>query len=231
MKSVKKILIVDDNEDLRETLAEQLHLYEEFDTDGSGDGATTLKKIRNNSYDLILLDIGLPDMDGRDLCRLIRREGVKAPIIMLTAEKADADTILSLDSGASDYITKPFKTGILMARIRAQLRQFNTLEGPDAVLTIGPYKFRVNSRLLIDEAHNHRIRLTDKEASILRYLHRAGDKVTSRDELLEQVWGYKSGITTHTLETHVYRLRQKIESDPSKAEILVTESGGYRLSC
>ena len=167
-------------------------------------------------------------MDGRDVCRLMRRAGVNAPIIMLTGADTEADTILGLDSGANDYVTKPFKLGVLLARIRAQLRQHERSE--DAIFAIGPYSFRPAVKIMIDpENGDRKIRLTEKETAILKYLFRAGENVIGRDVLLNEVWGYNSGVTTHTLETHVYRLRQKIERDPSNAEILVTEPGGYRL--
>jgi DNA-binding response OmpR family regulator len=166
-------------------------------------------------------------MDGRELCRLLRRAGVRAPIIMLTAAGTDADAILGLDSGANDYITKPFRLAVLLARIRAQLRQHEQTE--DASFAIGPYMFRPAAKLLLNESSGKKIRLTEKETAILKYLYRAGDQAVSREQLLGEVWGYNAGVTTHTLETHVYRLRQKIERDPSNAEILVTESGGYKL--
>ena len=131
-----------------------------------------------------------------------------------------------IEAGANDYVTKPFRFAVLLARIRAQLRQHEQSE--DATFAVGPYTFKPSQKLLIDE-RGGKIRLTEKEAAIIKYLYRAEQKVVTRDVLLEEVWGYNSGVTTHTLETHVYRLRQKIERDPSKAEILVTESGGYKL--
>lgn len=231
MTSAKRILLVDDDEALRQSLAEQLQLHEEFATTEAGDGATALAAVRadgeEGAFAAVLLDVGLPDMDGRDLCRLMRREGVRCPIIMLTAAGTDADTILGLDSGASGYVTKPFRLGVLLARLRAQLRQFEQSE--DAAFHIGPYLFRPSAKLLLQEEKNRRIRLTEKETAILQFLYRAGDKVVGRDTLLGEVWGYNAAVTTHTLETHVYRLRRKIERDPSSAEILVTEPGGYRL--
>lgn len=142
-------------------------------------------------------------------------------------ETTDADTILGLDSGANDYISKPFRLGVLLARLRAHLRQFE--QSDDAVFPIGPYSFRPAAKLLLDEAKNRKVRLTEKETAILKFLYRAGEKVIGRDVLLGEVWGYNAGVTTHTLETHVYRLRQKIEQDPANAQILVTEPGGYRL--
>jgi DNA-binding response OmpR family regulator len=225
--SGKKILLIDDDEALRLSLSEQLRLHEEFDTAEVATGASGIEMAKADHYDLILLDVGLPDMDGREVCRLMRRGGVKSPIIMLTAAESDADTILALDAGANDYVTKPFRLGVLLARMRAQLRQHEQSE--DAVFTIGPYTFRPSAKLLTHGESKKKVRLTEKETSILKYLYRSGDTVVGRDKLLGEVWGYNAGVTTHTLETHVYRLRQKIEEDPSAAEILVTEPGGYRL--
>lgn len=225
--TAKRILLVDDDEALRHSLAEQLRLHEEFEVAEAGAATEALDRARNAHFDVILLDIGLPDMDGREACRLMRRGGVTAPVIMLTAHDTDADAILGLDAGANDYVTKPFRLGVLLARLRAQLRQHEQSE--DAVFSVGPYTFRPAAKMLVDEATDKRIRLTEKETAILKYLYRAGEKAIGRDQLLGEVWGYNAGVTTHTLETHVYRLRQKIERDPSHAEILVTEPGGYRL--
>ncbi len=228
MTSGKQVLIVDDETPLLEMLSEQLQLHEEFVPTAATSGAEALALAKSDYFDVILLDVGLPDMDGRDVCRLMRRNGVKSPIIMLTGADTDADTILGLDAGANDYITKPFRLGVLLARLRAHIRQHERSD--DAVFTIGPYSFQPGAKMLVDEENNGKIRLTDKEAAILKYLYRAGDKVVSRDVLLDEVWGYNAGVTTHTLETHVYRLRQKIEKDPSNARILLTEPGGYRLA-
>jgi DNA-binding response OmpR family regulator len=226
MSTLKKILMVDDDADLREALADQLVMTEEFDVFEAADGAGGLARVKEGHYDLVILDVGLPDMDGRELCRLMRKQGVKCPVLMLTGHATDSDTILGLDAGANDYIAKPFKLPVLLARIRAQLRQHEQSE--DAVFGIGPYTFKPAAKLLLDEA-DRKIRLTEKETNILKYLYRAGDTVVARDVLLHEVWGYNAGVTTHTLETHIYRLRQKIEPDPSNAKILVTEAGGYRL--
>jgi DNA-binding response OmpR family regulator len=228
MSAGRTILIVDDDEALRHSLAEQLHLHEEFDVEEAGNGTEALEIVKDDRFDLLLLDVGLPDMDGRELCRLMRRAGHKMPIIMLTAADGEADTILGLESGANDYVTKPFRLGVLMARVRAQLRQHEQSE--DAVFTIGPYTFRPAAKLLIHDEKNQKIRLTEKEAAILKFLYRSGAKAVGRDVLLDQVWGYNAGVATHTLETHIYRLRQKIEEDPSQAQILITEPGGYRLN-
>ncbi len=227
MKAAKNVLLVDDDEALRQSLAEQLDLHEEFVCAQAATGGDGLELAKSEHYDLILLDVGLPDLDGREVCRMMRRANVRAPIIMLTGSDSDADTILGLESGANDYITKPFRLGVLVARIRAQLRQHEQSE--DAVFTIGPYTFRPAAKLLINVEGGGKVRLTEKETAILKYLYRTGPKVVARDTLLAEVWGYNAGVTTHTLETHIYRLRQKIESNPSEAVLLVTEPGGYRL--
>lgn len=223
----RRILLVDDDAPLRQSLAEQLRLHEEFGTAESDSGAGAIDLCKAQRYDLILLDVGLPDIDGREVCRILRRNGVTSPIIMLTGADTEADTILGLDSGANDYITKPFKLGVLLARIRAQFRQHE--QSDDAVFTIGPYSFRPGVKMLVNAGSNKKIRLTEKETAILKYLYRAGDKAIGRETLLGEVWGYNAGVTTHTLETHIYRLRQKIERNPTQAEIIVTEPGGYRL--
>jgi DNA-binding response OmpR family regulator len=226
MAQLKKILLVDDDEDLREALGEQLVMTEDFDVFEAGTGTEAMTHARDANYDLIILDVGLPDTDGRELCRLMRKQGVKSPILMLTGHDGDADTILGLDAGANDYVTKPFKFPVLLARIRAQLRQHEQSE--DAVFQLGPYSFKPALKMLVDEG-GRKVRLTEKETNILKFLYRSTDGVVARDVLLHEVWGYNAGVTTHTLETHIYRLRQKIEPDPSNARLLVTESGGYRL--
>ncbi len=222
----RTILIVDDDEDLRSILVEQLELCEEFQILQEDNATKGIQAARNGTVDILIMDVGLPDMDGREAVKLLRKGGFKAPIIMLTGHDTESDTILGLESGANDYVTKPFKFAVLLARIRAQLRQHEQSE--DATFAVGAYIFKPGQKLLTDEKGG-KIRLTEKEAAIIKYLYRAGDNVISRDVLLEEVWGYNSGVTTHTLETHVYRLRQKIEKDPSNATLLVTESGGYKL--
>ena len=226
MSSNRKILIIDDDEDLRDSLRDQLVMHDEFQVAVAESAGKGIDAATSDHMDLILLDVGLPDMDGREACKLLRKHNVNSPIIMLTANDSEADVILGLDAGANDYVTKPFKFAVLLARIRAQLRQHEQSE--DAIFQIGPYTFKPASKLLVDE-HEKKIRLTEKETSILKFLYRSGDKVVTRDVLLHEVWGYNSEVTTHTLETHIYRLRQKIEKDPSNAELLVTETGGYKL--
>jgi DNA-binding response OmpR family regulator len=222
----RRILLVDDDADLRQTLVEQLETHREFEIMQAGTANDALKAPRESNVDLMILDVGLPDMDGREAVKVLRSEGYKSPILMLTGHDTDADQIRGLDSGANDYLTKPFRFPVLLARINAALRQHDQSE--DVVFTIGQYSFQPSAKLL--EANDgNKVRLTDKETSILKYLYRQGPKTITRDVLLKEVWGYNNRVTTHTLETHIYRLRQKIERDPSNARLLVTEEGGYRL--
>ncbi len=226
MPTARKILIVDDDADLREALVEQLALHEEFQALSADTGARGAQAAKAESPDLVVMDVGLPDTDGREVVRSLRKGGFKAPIIMLTGHDTDSDTILGLEAGANDYVTKPFRFAVLLARIRAQLRQHEASE--DAVFSVGPYSFRPGAKMLVG-ANAKKVRLTEKETAILRFLYRAGQTPVSRETLLQEVWGYNSGVTTHTLETHIYRLRQKIESDAASPTILVTESSGYKL--
>ncbi len=226
MSTARRILIIDDDEDLKESLVDQLKLHEEFEVLTAGKASDGIKMAKAEHVDIVLLDVGLPDMDGREACKILRKNNFNSPIIMLTAQDTDADEVLGLDSGANDYVTKPFRFAVLLARIRAQLRQHEQSE--DAIFTIGPYTFKPAAKTLVNDVGS-KIRLTEKETSILKYLYRAGEKVVTRDVLLHEVWGYNAGVTTHTLETHIYRLRQKIETDPSNAELLITETGGYKL--
>ncbi len=226
MPGRRKILLVDDEDELRSALAEQMALYDEFEVLQAESATKAIQSSKVDHLDLIIMDVGLPDMDGREAIKLMRKNGFKAPVIMLTGHDSDSDTILGLEAGANDYITKPFRFAVLLARVRAQLRQHEASE--DAVFNVGHFTFRPASKLLVSEKGS-KVRLTEKETAILRFLYRSGQKPVSREVLLQEVWGYNSGVTTHTLETHIYRLRQKIEKDPSSASLLVTEGGGYKL--
>ena len=227
MAKPKRILIVDWDEDLQETLKEQLEANGEFKTDKVESGYAAIEKTRLTYYDIFLIDVDLTDISGCDVCQTMRKNGVKAPIVLLSRSADDADTIVGLDAGANDYIVKPFRVNVLMARLRARIREAE--QSQHAVFQIGPYSFRPLDKTMYDNREDRKIRLTEKETAIVKFLYLAGNSVVSRDVLLGEVWGYNAGVTTHTLETHVYRLRQKIEENPSKARILVTESTGYRI--
>jgi DNA-binding response OmpR family regulator len=226
MSNTRSILVVDDDVELAGALSEQLALHEEFEPMTVDTAAKAIAVVRDSRIDLALMDVGLPDMDGREAVKLMRRNGFRSPIIMLTGHDTDSDAVLGLESGANDYVVKPFRFAVLLARIRAHLRQHEASE--DAVFDIGPYTFRPSAKLLVSGTGS-KLKLTEKETAILRFLYRAETKVVTRDVLLAEVWGYNANVTTHTLETHIYRLRQKIEKDPSSAQILVTEAGGYKL--
>jgi DNA-binding response OmpR family regulator len=225
MPSAKNVLLVDDDTMLRASLAEQLAAEGEYNPVEAGSCAEARTRVQAGLYEFMVLDVGLPDGDGRDLCREFRTAGVTCPIILLTAKDEDEDVIQGLEAGANDYIAKPFRFAVLTARIQAHLRSHEQSE--DAVYRIGPYTFRPSAKVLLD-SKGKKIRLTEKETNILKFLHRSGETV-ARETLLHEVWGYNPAVTTHTLETHIYRLRQKIETNPGEAQILVTESGGYRL--
>jgi DNA-binding response OmpR family regulator len=229
MTTPRPILIIEDDAALRATLAEQIAEDGDFTADQAESAREAEEKLFGTDarYDAILLDIGLPDGDGREFCAKLRREGKRMPVIMLTGQDGEQDVVNGLDAGANDYIAKPFRLNELLARVRAQLRVFDNSE--DAVFTIGPYLFRPAAKVLMEPARSRKIRLTDKESAILKFLYRAGGKPVPRQVLLNEVWGYNSAVTTHTLETHIYRLRQKIEPNPMQLRLLLTESGGYRL--
>ena len=228
MAATRPVLVVEDDDALRLMLAEQLVFSELFHVVE----ATTLAEASQQldgadaRFDAVLLDIGLPDGDGRDFCARIRKQGHAMPIIMLTGAAAEADIISGLQAGANDYVAKPFRAGELLARLQAQLRLFDNSE--HATFTIGPYTFRPGAKLLVGP-DKKRLRLTAKEVDILKFLYRNAHRVVSRKVLLDEVWDYNSGVTTHTLETHIYRLRQKIEADPSACRLLLTAPGGYQL--
>jgi DNA-binding response OmpR family regulator len=230
MANERPILIVEDDDSLRETLADQLTISGEFSVTqaASIQAAEALLNDADSRFDAIILDLHLPDGDGRDLCHRMRQQGHKMPIIMLTGSDDDIDVVRGLDAGASDYVTKPYNMAILIARLRGQMRSFENSQ--DAVFAIGSYTFHPGSKLLKEPAKKRRIQLTQKEVGLLKYLYRAGGQMVDRQTLLDEVWGYNAGVTTHTLETHVYRLRQKIEVDPATARLVVTQNGGYRLN-
>ena len=225
MPSTKRVLLVDDDDMLRNSLAEQLAQEDSFVPVEAASCAEARERVIEGLYEFMILDVGLPDGDGRELCREFRDQGVTCPILLLTARDSDEDVINGLEAGANDHIAKPFRFAVLAARIHAHLRSHEQSE--EAVYRIGPYTFRPSAKLLLD-AKGKKIRLTEKETNILKHLHRSGQTV-ARETLLHEVWGYNPAVTTHTLETHIYRLRQKIENNPGAAQILVTESGGYRL--
>ena len=198
MPNRRPILIVEDDETLRNILVEFFDETNEFTvtTAASIEAADKLLGQEDAHFDAVILDIGLPDGDGRDYCARLRRAGHSMPIIMLTGANEETDVVRGLDSGAGDYIAKPFRASELLARLRAQMRIFERSE--EAVFPVGPYTFRPAKKLLQDVAKNRRIRLTDKETAVLKYLYRS-ESAVNRQILMHEVWGYNATVTTHTL--------------------------------
>jgi DNA-binding response OmpR family regulator len=230
MSTKRTILVVEDDERIRGMLAEILADEQGFSVSAAGTLHEADEAINHEEscVDAVLLDVGMPDGDGLDFCAKLRRVGYRMPIILLSGFADEAYVVHGLECGANDYIAKPFRRNELIARIRAQLREFESSE--DATFPFGPYVFRPSKRLLLNSTTGHRIRLTEKEAAILRFLYRSGARTVDRQMLLHEVWGHSSDVTTHTLETHIYRLRQKIEPDPAFPMVLMTVGGGYRLN-
>ena len=230
MSSCRSILIVDNDPALRAALAAQITLSGDFVADEAGSAVEAEQKLASTyaRYDAILLDVGPSNADGRNLCTKLRRDGRRMPIIMLSSANAEADVVRGLEAGANDYIARPFRLPELLARVRAQIRGFDNSD--DAVFTIGHYMFRPAAKVLLDKARHRRIPLADKEVAILRYLYRAGGKPVSQQEMLSEVWSYNNAAQSHTLRTHIYRLRQKIEVDPFKPRLLLsTAEGAYKV--
>jgi DNA-binding response OmpR family regulator len=192
----RKILVIDDDDDLRQSLREQLTVTGEFRVVTAETAAKGIALIKSEAPDLVVLDIGLPDMDGKEVCKHLRRRDFKKPILMLADKSSDAEQVLGFDAGANDLVTKPFRFGVLLARIRAHLWQHERSE--DAAFAIGPFSFKPAAKLLLSRAGS-KIRLTEKECRMLKRLYGAGGKPVTREELLEEVWGYNSGaLSTST---------------------------------
>ena len=228
MAPLRHFLLVDDDETLRTALAEQLVDSLDCTVTQVGtieEGVAAVAK--GPRCDAVILDVLLPDGDGRDLCIKLRGQGVRVPILMLTGAGRETDVVRGLDAGANDYVVKPFRLAELLARLRAQLRAFETSE--HAEIAIGGYIFRPGAKTLQMQGRGRPIKLTEKEAAVLKFLYRSEGVPVSRDTLLHEVWGYSASASTHTVETHIYRLRRKIEPNPDSERLLVSEGGGYRL--
>ena len=225
--SSSRLLIVDDDAYLRAILRQHLAVEGFNDVFEVGIFADLDNALSYANPDLILLDIQMPDGNGIDICQRLRRNGFAKPIVMLIAKGAEGDIVLGLEAGANDYITKPLRLGELIARIRTQLRQFRASD--DARFEIGNLSFLPANKMLYEIGSDRMQALTEKEATILKFLYRAFPNDVTKDELLAKVWGFQNGVSTHTLETHIYRLRQKI-SRLTKKQLVLTIEKGYRLA-
>jgi DNA-binding response OmpR family regulator len=230
MLAKQSILIVEDDATVREILADQLageHGFTIFTAETLGEADTIIADERRHC-DAVILDIGMPDGDGRDFCSKLRRQGHKGPVIMLTGRDDEADIIHGLNSGADDYVAKPFRLNELLARLRAQLRIFESSD--EAIFSVGRYAFHPGKKLLHDRVKNRRVWLTTKEVAILKFLYRSHGSPVDRQLLLQELWGHSAAASVHTLETHIHRLRKKIERDPKCPTMLVTMGGGYCIN-
>ena len=228
---MSKILVIEDELDMLKGLEDNLE-FDGYDVDIAQEGETGLNKITTGEYDLVLLDIMLPDISGFDICRKIRGQGIKTPIILLTAKGEEMDKVRGLELGADDYITKPFSLRELLARLKAVLRRTTSDDdtGNSQIYTIGnlTVNFHSYEATIGDEA----VKMSTKEVDVLWLLIERKHEVIHRDEILSEVWGIDSDITTRTVDNFVHKLRQKIEDDPANPQNIVTVHGvGYKLIC
>ncbi len=222
-----RLFIVDDDDLLRATLKDQLNAegYSQVTTIA---GVTELfQKLPECDPDIMLLDVQMPDGNGVDVCRHLRRNGFTKPILMLTGKNAEEDIIRGLEAGANDYIAKPMRMGELLARIKSHLQQHRASD--NVRFQLGPLSFVPATKMLTNDESGQKQLLTEKEGVILKFLIRAAPEIVSKDALLKDVWGFRDGISTHTVETHIYRLRQKIARITSD-QIIRTTGRGYCLS-
>lgn len=235
MSDKANILIVEDEEAIRTGLIDVL-VFHGFTTDFAADGNTGLDKALTGKFDLILLDVMLPGIDGFAICEAIRKEDREQPIIMLTAKTSDEDIIQGLQLGADDYVSKPFSVAQLILRIQAVLRRSGLDQETSHIIELGSTKkknfIQIDTRNLSANKNNEDIHFTRREMDILQYLSSNAERPVPRDELLNKIWGYAKNLDleTRTVDIHVAKLRRKMENDPSNPCHLVTVRGaGYRL--
>jgi len=221
------ILIVEDEKDMREGLKDNLE-FEGYSIDQASDGREGLEKIKNNKYDLIILDVMLPYMSGFDVCKNARNSGVNTPIIMLTAKGEEIDKVLGLEFGADDYVTKPFSLRELLARVKAILRRVAQKSGSENIIKIG--KIEIDFSKYEAYVNKNAVPMTHKEFEIIKYLWNNKNKTVSREELFNEIWGYDEMTTTRTIDNFILKLRQKIEIKPTNPKHILTVHGiGYKL--
>ena len=224
-----KILIVEDEPSMRMGLKDNLE-FEDYEVDIAVDGEEGLEKLRDNKYNLVLLDVMLTKISGFDVCKTVRKENIKVPIILLTAKGEEIDKVLGLELGADDYVTKPFSLRELLARIKAVLRRGEHLSDKDSAKEIDIGKMKIDFqgyKAFVDEKP---VQLSHKEFEVLRYLWKKRNSTVSRDDLLSEIWGYDENPTTRTIDNFIMKLRHKIEEDPNHPEVIITVHGlGYKM--
>ena len=225
-----KILIVEDNPEIADLV--QMHLKDiHCDADIAADGAKGLQLFKQNSYELVILDLMLPVLDGLEVCKQLRAQDAFVPVIMLTSKSSELDRVLGLEIGADDYITKPFSIPELMARVKAQFRRLDAFHSPQQQSRIqyGDLQIDVDKHRVSLQDKN--IELTAKEFDLLLHFASHPGRVYNRAELLDQVWGYSYEGYEHTVNSHINRLRSKIETDPAKPQYIMTVWGvGYKFN-
>ncbi len=230
-----KLLLVEDDNDINQLICLNLRALD-YDVTSCSDGAEGLRQAESQSFDLILLDIMLPNIDGLTICKRLRQQKLFTPIVMLTAKKSEADRVIGLEVGADDYLTKPFSILELQARVKAMLRRvqfLNTQQNEKAqestLLTVGELTINKEKRLVL--LADKQVHLTAKEFDLLLYLANSPGRVYSRNDLLDAVWGYKHSGYEHTVNSHINRLRSKLERDPANPNYVLTVWGvGYKFN-
>lgn len=224
-----KILVVDDEQNMRTGLKDNLE-FEGFDVEIANDGEQGLKKILDNSYNLIILDVMMPKKSGFDVCKEVRKAGITTPIILLTAKGEEIDKVVGLEIGADDYITKPFSLRELLARVKAILRRGENLIMNDSAREIKIGKLGINFNGYKATFQNKEVQMSHKEFEILHYLWKHRNSTVSRDDLLTEIWGYDENPATRTVDNFILKLRQKVETDPNHPQVILTVHGiGYKL--
>jgi len=226
---MKKILIIEDDESIRMALEDDFRL-ENYEVIVAFDGIEGLTKAANSDIDLIILDIMLPGMNGFDICKKLRSQGIRTPVIMLTAKGQEIDRVVGLEIGADDYVTKPFSPRELQARVKAVLRRMEPVPDDTSKNMFRSGELEVNFRKYECRKNGKSVSLTTHEFELLKYLLQNKGIVINREELLNEVWGKNVFVTPHTVDTHMANLRKKIEDDPSQPRFIISIRGvGYKF--
>jgi DNA-binding response OmpR family regulator len=224
-----KILVVDDEQNMRTGLKDNLE-FEGYEVDTANDGEQGLKKIIDNSYNLIILDVMMPKKSGFDVCKEVRKAGITTPVILLTAKGDEIDKVVGLEIGADDYVTKPFSLRELLARVKAILRRGENLIMNESVREVKIGKLEIDFNGYKATSKNKDVQMSHKEFEILHYLWNRRNSTVSRDDLLTEVWGYDENPSTRTVDNFILKLRQKVEVDSNHPQVILTVHGiGYKL--
>ena len=224
-----KILVVDDEQNMRTGLKDNLE-FEGYDVETANDGEQNLKKILENSYNLIILDVMMPKKSGFDVCKEVRKAGITTPVILLTAKGEEIDKVVGLEIGADDYVTKPFSLRELLARVKAILRRGENLVMNESAREVKIGKLEINFDGYKATSKNKDVAMSHKEFEILHHLWKRRNSTVSREDLLTEIWGYDETPTTRTVDNFILKLRQKVEVDSNHPQVILTVHGiGYKL--